>query len=283
MKISIASYSFHGLLAEGKIDAFGYLESCKYRYGLDSADFWNGLIGTTDEAYLRKVRQEVEAREMTVANYHADGPHLWEDDPEARERNYQSALVHLRAAALLGAQTVRFDTGGAVGPMTTEQFDYLVARYQEYCRFANDHGFRVGPENHWGLSLIAENMEQLARAVDSPAYGILLHIGHWEDGDEEGGDRRLAPWTMHTHIDARITRTCLAERMKLLLEAGYSGYWGVEHHSAQNEYAEVGYQLAEVRRVLARWQWETHNTETIEALQGKPGNPLLTLEQEGLN
>jgi sugar phosphate isomerase/epimerase len=283
VKISIASYSFHGLLAEGKIDAFGYLESCKYRYGLDAADFWNGIIGSTDEAYIRKVRQAVEAREMTVANYHVDGCHLWEDDPEARERNHQNALLHLRLAVLLGAKTVRFDTGGTtVSPITPEQFDTIVAKYQEYCRFAADHGFKVGPENHWGLSLRADNMERIAQAVDSPAYGILLHIGHWEDGDEEGGDRRMAKWAMHTHVDARITRTVLAERMQILQEAGYSGYWGVEHHSAQNEYAEVAYQLAEVRRVLARQVWNSHQIESIEALQGKAGNPLLTLEQEGI-
>jgi sugar phosphate isomerase/epimerase len=282
VKISIASYSVHGLLAEGRIDAFGYLESCRYRYGLDTADFWNGLIGTVEESYLRKVRQAVEEREMTVVNYHADGVHLWEDEPEARERNYRGALQHLHAAVLLGAETVRFDTGGKVGPMTNEQFDYVVEKYREYCRFGGDHGFKVGPETHWGFSLVADNMENIARAVDHPAYGILLHIGHWELGDPDEGDRRLAPWTAHTHVDANITRTCLDEKMQLLLDAGYTGYWGVEHHSARNEYAEIACQLAAVRRALARRQWEAHNVESIEALQGKAGNPLLTAEQEGL-
>ncbi len=252
MKITIASYSFHGLREEGKIDAFGYLETVKYRYRLDAADFWNGLLDGTDEDYIRKVRQGVEAREMTVANYHIDGVHLWEDDPEARERNYQNAKAHLRLAELLGAQTVRIDTGGEVGPMTPEQFDYVVTRYQEYARWAGDHGFRIGPENHWGFSLIAENMERIAEAVAHPAYGILLHVGHWEDGDEEGGDRRMARWAVHTHLDARITDTCLAERMQILMDAGYPGYWGVEHHSAQNEYREVAYQLAAVQRALSR-------------------------------
>lgn len=126
-------------------------------------------------------------------------------------------------------------------------------------------------------------MERLARTVDHPAYGILLHIGHWEDGTPEEGDRRLAPWTVHTHVDANITRHHLAEKMQLLLEAGYTGYWGVEHHSAQNEYAEIAYQLAEVRRVLARKQWEDHAAEAIARKEQKPGNPLLTPEQEGLS
>ena len=30
--VSIASYAFHGLLREGAIDVFAYLETVKYRY-----------------------------------------------------------------------------------------------------------------------------------------------------------------------------------------------------------------------------------------------------------
>jgi sugar phosphate isomerase/epimerase len=282
VKISIASYSFHGLLAEGKIDAFGYLESCRYRYGLNAADFWNGIIGSTDADYIRKVKQAADAREMVVANYHVDGCHVWEDDAEVRARNRQTALLHLRIAVMLGAETVRIDTGGGLLPMTSEQRDYIIETYAEYAKFGDDHGFKVGPENHWGISLLADNMEQIAEGVASPAYGILMHIGHWELGDSDEGDRRMARWAVHTHIDANVTRNCLAEKITLLQEAGYSGYWGVEHHSAKNEYAEVAYQLAEVRRVLARQTWEAQNIESVEALQGKAGNPLLTLEQEGL-
>lgn len=250
MKISIASYAFHGLRAEGMMDAFGYLETCKYRYGLDAADFWNGIIGTTDDTYIRKVRQAMDDREMICANYHADGCHVWEDDPGARERNYQSALEHLRVAVTLGAKTVRIDAGGKGQVWTNEQFDLIVKRFKEYCAFAANHGFRVGPESHWGPELVPDNMEKLAKTVNHPAFGILMHIGHWENAPEEEGDRRLARWAVHTHVDARITRTRLEPAIRLLLDAGYQGYWGVEHHSAKNEYYEVAWQLAEVQRAL---------------------------------
>jgi len=263
------------------MDAFGYLESCRYRYGLDAADFWNGLIGTIEPDTILKVRQAVEEREMKVVNYHVDGVHLWEDDPEARERNRVKAWEHLHVAASLGAKTVRFDTGGKLLALSEEQFDLLATRYREYCGFAADNGFRIGPENHWGLSLVADNMERLARAIDHPAYGILLHLGHWEDCDPVEGDRRLAPWTIHTHVDAGVTRTNLGERMQVLLDAGYKGYWGVEHHTAQNEYAEVAYQLAEVRRVLARKCWVRQDAETMTRREARTRNPLLTVEQEG--
>jgi sugar phosphate isomerase/epimerase len=41
--------------------------------------------------------------------------------------------------------------------------------------------------------------------------------------------------------------------MTMLRSAGYQGYWGVEHHSKQYEYARVAVQLAKVREVLTRW------------------------------
>ena len=91
MTISIASYSFHGLLSEGTMDAFGYLETVRYRYGLATADIWNGLLASTSEEYVARVRGAIDQREMRVVNYHADGPHVWDDDPAVRAANRDQA------------------------------------------------------------------------------------------------------------------------------------------------------------------------------------------------
>ena len=250
MNISIASYAFHGLLAAGMMDVFGYLESVKYRYCLDAADIWNGMLASTEEDYLRKVRAAMDEKEMSLANLCVDGAHLWDPDQAERERLYQPAQANLRAAVILGARTVRIDMGGRELEMSAEQFDYTVMRYREYVRFGADHGFRVGTENHWGASRRWANQERVIRAVDHPHYGVLLHIGNWAETPDDY-DRCVAPYVMHTHVDARVTRECLAEKIAMLLDAGYAGYWGVEHHTGQHEYAEVAWQLAEVRRALA--------------------------------
>ena len=260
MKISIAAYSFNGLRSAGMMDAFSYLEACKFRYGLDAADFWNGILGPDelvfDAGFQQKLVEALREREMTVANYHADGCHVWEDDPAARERNYQAALKHLQVARVIGAKTVRIDAGGKGTVWTAEQFDLVVKRFQEYVRLGAEFGARVGPESHRGPELVPDNMERLAKTVNHPAFGILLHVGHWEGAPEEEGDRRLAKYAVHTHVDAHITRTRLEPAMRLLLAAGYLGYWGVEHHTGKNEFAEVAWQLAEVRRVLQKLRLE---------------------------
>ncbi len=165
MNISIASYAFHGLLGEGKMDVFGYLESCKFRYRVDMADIWNGMLPTTDESFIRKVREAMDEKEMGLANLCVDGAHVWDPDPAVREQLHQNALAHLRAAVMLGAKTVRIDMGGQGGEMTNEQFDFTAARFLEYVAFAADHGFRMGPENHWGPARVQENMARLSSAI----------------------------------------------------------------------------------------------------------------------
>jgi sugar phosphate isomerase/epimerase len=266
MKLSIAAYSFHGLREVGMMDVFGYLETVKYRYRLEAADIWNGIVGSEDfihqKGFLEKVKEAIDEREMTVVNYHVDGCHIWEDDPAARERNYNAAIKHLKAAKVLGARSVRIDAGGKGKAWTSEQFDHIVERFKEYSQIAKQYGFRTGPENHWGPQTIPDNMERLAHAVDDPGFGILLHLGHWEDSDEEEGDRRLSRWAFHTHIDARVARTRLESAMRLLLDAGYQGHWGVELLSGANEYAEVGSQLAQMRLVIEKYRQDSRNGST---------------------
>lgn len=250
MNIGIASYAFHGLLRNGVIDLFGYLESCRYRYDLRTADIWNGMLVSTDDDYLAKIKQALAERELVLVNLCVDGPHIWEDDPEVREQHYQSALRYLQIAEFLGAKTLRIDAGVREEQFTPEQFDWIVRRYQEYAQWAHDHGFRVGPENHWGAEVVPDNMRRLCEAVAHPGFGVLLHFRDAE------GDAMMAPWAMHTHITRELTEDGLEARMRMLRDAGYNGCWSVEHHSGMNEYPEVAIQVAKVRDVLACWRLE---------------------------
>lgn len=256
MKVSIASYAFHGLLRAEKMDVYGYLESCRYRYGLDTADIWNRMLVSTEDDYLEKVKDALAERELTLVNLCVDGAHVWEDDAETRECNRRDALAHLRAAEVLGAKTVRIDAGGGHDDeaFTDEQFEFVVKSYKEYAQRAYDNGYMVGPENHWGPEKVPANMLRICEAVGSPAFGVLLHIGGWRGPDAERGDELIASHVMHTHISWNITESCLEEKMAMLRDVGYEGCWGVEHHTGKNEYTEVAVQVARVRDVLDRWR-----------------------------
>jgi len=257
LKISILSYSFRGLLGQGQIDVFGYLEACKYRYGLEAADIWTGFLKSReDEAYLKSIREALDERELELADLCVDEAHIWEDDPAAREKNHRNALASLKAAAILGARFMRVDAGSRGASWTNEQFDHIVQRYKEYAQFAQEHGFKVGAENHWGTEQSWANLAKLYRAVSHPAFGLSCHIGGWAGSAEEkaAADREAAPWVCHTHIPWDICEGPLEEKLANLWNVGYSGYYSVEHHSAKNEYRNVAIQLARVRAVLERFR-----------------------------
>lgn len=247
MKISIASYAFHGLLAQGMMDVFGYLETCKYRYHVGAADIWNGFFPTIESDFIKKVKAALDEREMALANLCVDGPHIWDDDPAVREKNYQTALAYLQVAQVLGAQTIRIDAGGKGDAFSDEQFDLIVKRYKEYAQRAHDMGFKIGPENHWGPEVVPATMQRICEAVDHPAFGVLLHFRG------NAGDAVIAPWAMHTHISWEVCENHLAESLLMLRDAGYQGYYSVEHHTGKNEYTETGIQLDRVRDQLSRW------------------------------
>lgn len=253
-KLSVLSYSFRGLLNAGMMDVFGYLETCKYRYGLDAADIWNGFFPSMDEGYLRKVRSALDERDMVLADLCVDQAHVWDDDGAVRDKNYANAKAHLQAAVILGAKFMRVDAGGRGTTWTDEQFDYIVKRYQEYSQLAHDHGFKVGAESHWGPETIWPNLQRLHAAVDHPGFGLSIHLGGWSGTEEQriAWDREAAPLACHTHIAWNITEGPLAERLAPFHQANYGGYYSIEHHSGENEYRNVGIQLSRVREALAK-------------------------------
>jgi sugar phosphate isomerase/epimerase len=267
LKLSILSYSFHGLLQWGMMDIFGYLETCKYRYNLNAADIWNGFFPTLEEDFIQSVKRALDEREMILAQLCCEHCHIWTEDPDLRERNHKNALRHLDIGKTLGALTLRIDAGGFnYTKWPDEVFDHIVQRYKEYCQFAYDHGFILLTENHWGPEGTWSEMKRLFQAVDHPAFRICCHLGTWGvDADESWSadedanrvaDRESAPWISHTHIDwaTCIDPDLLTERLGNLWSVGYEGYYSIEHHSGVNEYERVAIQLELVRNKLREFQ-----------------------------
>jgi sugar phosphate isomerase/epimerase len=254
MKIAVCSYAFNQLTRAGTMDVFGYLETCKYRYALPAADLWQGTLASLDEAYLTKVKDALEERELELADICVDGAHIWEDDPEMRKEHYRRALDHLRASEFLGAKSVRIDAGGGRQDLewTEEQFDEIVKRYQEYAQRAYDNGYLVGPENHWGPEVVPANLKKLCEAVDSPAFGVLLHAARWRGDDAGKGDEMITPWVIHTHFTPNMSDGALMKTMTMLRDAGYEGYYSVEMNTVR--YTEVAVVLAKIRDVGEQWR-----------------------------
>lgn len=254
MNISICSYTFHQQTKTGTMNAFGYLEAVKYRYGLPSADFWHGTFASLEEEYLAKLKDALAERELALANICIDRAHIWDNDPAVRTTNAQNAAANMKAAEYLGAQTVRIDAGGTRDERTwsEQQFELIVTQYRAWAQRAYDNGYRIGPENHWGAAMLPENIKKLCEAVDHPGFGILLHAGRWHSADLMAGDELVAPWVMHTHFSPAVSDDATLSTMNALRASGYQGCYSVE--LVAQRYSEPAVVIAKLRDIGERWR-----------------------------
>jgi Xylose isomerase-like TIM barrel. len=263
LRISMLSYSFHGLVEAGMMDIFHFFESCRYRYGLDAADLWNGMFTSTEDDFIDKVHSALEDRGLVIPNIAVDGAHIMHagDDNPAELRAKQNR--YLEIAKRLGVGFVRFDAGPYMlngrkeeDGWTNEEFDFIVKRYKELAQFAYDNGFKAGAEVHWGPERHWKHMEKLIKAVDHKGFGICLHFGGWAGTPEENlvAEEAAAQYIAHTHIPWDCCEDPnMPARLAVLRNAGYTGYYSIEQHSGQNEYNLVEAQLGKVKAVLTSW------------------------------
>lgn len=277
MKLSIGGFSFNNLRVEGKMDIFAYIETVHKRYQLQSIDFWNAFFADTtrplwqvaDDDMLKRIRDALMEREMALVNIAVDRAHIWDPDPEIREALHMNALAHLRAAEIMGAQSVRIDAvlhGDDV--LSDEAFEYIAMRYREYAQRAAEGGYWVGPENHTGCALQPDTLVRISEAVNHPNYGILLHLGRWKptgdsfslrmtssdtlDAYATEGDLQAAPWVRHTHVDYRLIESPQAkERLASLKNAGYDGYWAIEYNAPHEQLTAMEEAIGKLKGHLA--------------------------------
>lgn len=253
MTFSIGSWSFHRLYETGQMSVFGYIESLSQRYRVTRADIWNGMLVSTDDAYIDLVDQALRREEIEVACLAVDHADIWHEHPDKRAHQHQVALRYLEIARKLRVKTLRIDMGVMSPDMTDEQFTHLVDRYRQYTAVAHDWGFRIGPQTHQPGSLVATNLTRLQQALNTPAFGVLLDVGRWPHAAEES-DLEVAPYTMHVHFDRAfidLFGDALPRKVKLLQEAGYNGCWSLESRAGEHEYLNVAQDLAAVRRAVS--------------------------------
>lgn len=253
------------------MDIFHFFETCRYRYGIDAADLWSGMITSTDEEFVDKVHRALQERGLVVPNIAADGAHLisapGSDTAEDRARLRTIQDRYMEICKKWGVGFLRLDAGPMPGGYVTNtireewrpaDFDYLVRRYKELAQKAYDWGFKVGAENHMGHERYWPNMKKLIEAVDHPGFGICVHFGGWtatspetREAENDAADVQAAKYIDHTHFSWDLCESPrLVEKIKLLQDAGYKGYYSAEHHSGQNEYNLTEVQMNKIKAVL---------------------------------
>lgn len=276
MRISIGGFSFHGLLQSGKQDMFKYITDCK-ELGATQLDPWNAQLApircgddvvkagsdpehaeltAQDDDYLKRVKSAAEEVGLPFGCLAVDGAHIYEPAPEARQANRMLADRWLDVAAMLGAEQVRIDAGGPQ-ELPDDVLDIIVGDYQDLVARAAEKGIEILMENHWGPSVVPENVVKILEAVDG--LGLLFDSHNWAPGMQEKGWDICAKYARSTHFktfnfdeDGNETSIDVPSVVRLLVDAGYDGCWGVESCPEDgDEYGAVRKTIALIKRGLA--------------------------------
>jgi len=256
LEIGICSFSFHRLLAAGKQDVFRYIEDCK-ALGCTQLDPWNAhlsdlssgdavlraghnphvsheLLSAADESYVARVKQAADAAGLPFGCIAVDGAHIYDADPAVRQANRQRAYRWLDIAHQLRAAQIRVDAGGPE-EMPNDVFAVICDGYNDLIAHAQPLGVEIVVENHWGPTIIPDNVVKLLEAV--PGLGLLLDLHNWKPELRREGRERCAQYACALHVksfafdEAGNETTAdedVAGGIQTLLDAGYTGTWGVE-------------------------------------------------------
>ncbi len=233
MGYSVCSYSFHRTFDAQEMNIFDYISWCK-EHGFTQLDPWMKHVqaGYDDDSYLDRVKKAAADARLPFGCLAVDGAHIYEPTAEARAENRQKAYRWIDVAQRLGATQIRIDAGGrdvsldAILPLVIEGYNDLVPR-------AKAQGIEVIIENHWGPTRDVDGMYKLLNSV--PGLGLLLDSANWPEGTHERGWRKCAPYARLTHLKTFSFDDTgndpdwdHALFVKILLEAGYEGCWGLE-------------------------------------------------------
>lgn len=269
-KISLAEWSFNKSLFSRKMDHLDFAKTAKQQFGLDGVEYVNQFFKdkAEDSAYLAEMRKRADGEGVKSLLIMIDGEgKLGDADDGARTRSIQNHFKWIEAAKFLGCHSIRVNAATGNAGSFEEQMKRAADGLGRLADFADGFGLNVIVENHGGLSSNGKWLAGVMEMVSLPNCGTLPDFGNFRiQGDEwydrYQGVRELMPYakavSAKSHdfdAEGNETSTDYRRMMKIVLDAGYRGYVGVEYEGRKDS-EEVGIEktvnlLRRVRAELA--------------------------------
>ena len=276
MRLGICSFSVHRTVAAGLMDFAGFV-ALNRRLGCTQLDPWCAHLegGGDGDNQLHAGRNpgqadlglppaaripliKAAAAGMPWGCIAVDGAHIWEEDPAKRAHHRARAMAWLALAKDFGATSVRIDAGGPERP-DAATWSVIVDGYRELVAEARRLGIELLVENHWGPSVIPENVLRLLHDVDG--LGLLFDTHNWKNSLQGEGWETCARFARVVHVKAFSFRadgeeTCIDLPWiirRLREQAGRDISWCVESvpFKAEDEIPAIEKTLALIRRHVA--------------------------------
>lgn len=268
-KISLAQWSLHRAFFSKKIDNLDFAKIAKNEFGIDGIEYVNQFF--KDKAkntdYLGEMKKRAEGEGVNSLLIMIDGEGaLGDADEGKRKQAVENHYKWVEAAKFLGCSTIR------VNAASSGNYEEQVARAADGLRklseFGDMHQINVIVENHGGLSSNGAWLSSVIKKVDHPRCGTLPDFGNFRVSKDEMYDRYKGVTELMPHAKAVSAKshdfdeqgnevhTDYFKMMKIVLDAGYRGYVGIEYEGGKvEEYKGVALTkalLLKVREALSK-------------------------------
>ncbi len=241
-RISLAQWSLHRMLEAGELDALDFAAFTKNEFGIEAIEYVNSFFKehAQDKAYLDQLKRRADDNGVKSLLIMVDGEGaLGDPDDLKREQAIFNHHKWVNAAKFLGCHSIRVNAQSS--GTYDEQRDLATDGLRRLTEFATRDDLNVIVENHGGLSSNGAWLAAVMKQVDHPRCGTLpdfcnFHLGSGKWYDRYQGVTELMPFAKavsaksHDFDDAgNETQTDFRRMMKIVLDAGYGGYVGIEY------------------------------------------------------
>lgn len=272
-KISLAQWSINGPLRKGTMQHLDFAKIAK-SCGIDAIEYVNQFFmdKATDPAYLQEMNTRARGEGVTQVLIMCDNEgRLGDPDPAARKTAVENHHKWVTAARTLGGHSIRVN---AYSEGTPDEQQKLVADgLHALCTFADTHDINVIIENHGGLSSNATWLLQAIRLADHPRAGTLPDFGNFrisradrnnpnapiESYDSYVGVKEMMPLAKGVSVKPTVwdahgksSPIDLDRMMRIVVDAGYHGYCGIEHGRPGQELEAIRELRAQLEATRAR-------------------------------
>lgn len=262
-EISLAEWSLHKTLFAKKMDNLDFAMTAKKEFGIEGIEYVNQFFKdkAQDKAYLAELNKRAADNGVKQLLIMVDGEgNLGDPSLKKRGQAVENHFKWVEAAKELGCHSVRVNAGSAGS--YEDQMYRAADGLHALSEFAAEHSLNVIVENHGGLSSNGEWLAGVMKRVDLKNCGTLPDFGNFRLKDDEWYDRykgvtELMPFAKavsaksHDFDDkGNETKTDYFKMMKIVLDAGYSGFVGIEYEgSVLDEFAGIRATKALLERV----------------------------------
>lgn len=248
--ISLAEWSLHRSIRRGEVDNLEFATLARERFGVTGVEYVNQFFAdrARDMDYLRQMKQRADDAGVRSVLIMCDNEGMLGDpDPAARTQAVENHYKWVDAAKFLGCHSIR------VNAASRGSYDEQLALAADGLRRLSEYGagqdMNVIVENHGGLSSNGQWLAAVMERVDHPRVGTLPDFGNFRIGGGPGqvqeydryqGVQELMPYargvSAKSHeFDAQgnEVRTDYRRMMRIVLDAGYRGYVGIEYEGDQ--------------------------------------------------